>query len=281
MNILQIRYFLGIVNSGVSFTKAAQMLYISQPSLTNHIKRLNEELGIELFDTSNRSSIKLTPGGKLLYDFFSEYDSKFRKVCKEAKIANNQTTEIKIVILSGWDVSYMFPLQDDWHNKNPEISISRSSVGYKAIQEGILHHQYDLAVTTSDHFKGTPEVCVKELLSVSWIALYSTRHTLAEKENISIDDFKDDTLYTFSSDEAPHVQERIHAYCKTRGWIPRIKTFDDLESIILEMETGEGYTILDKWMRFIDLPTFKHIELDNTNTVCVVWKKDNPLSPLF
>ena len=48
MNSQQITYFLEVVRQG-SFTKAAQVLYTSQPSLSRQIARLEDEFGAELF----------------------------------------------------------------------------------------------------------------------------------------------------------------------------------------------------------------------------------------
>ncbi len=57
MNTQQIEYFLEVVRQG-SFTKAAQILYTSQPSLSRQITKLEEELGTSLFNRS-RSGVVL------------------------------------------------------------------------------------------------------------------------------------------------------------------------------------------------------------------------------
>jgi DNA-binding transcriptional LysR family regulator len=69
MTELEITYFLKIVDEGLSFTKASQSLYVSQPALTHHIKTLGEQLGVKLFNTSKKNSVTLTPAGKL-FAFF-------------------------------------------------------------------------------------------------------------------------------------------------------------------------------------------------------------------
>ena len=62
MEMHQIRYFLAVCDHG-SFTRAAQFSYISQPSLTQSIKKLEDELGGELF-TRDRSGCLLTSLGQ-------------------------------------------------------------------------------------------------------------------------------------------------------------------------------------------------------------------------
>ena len=48
MEIHQIRYFLAVCDKG-TFTRAAQAVYVSQPSMTQAINKLEEELGGELY----------------------------------------------------------------------------------------------------------------------------------------------------------------------------------------------------------------------------------------
>lgn len=50
-----------------SFTKASQELYISQPAVTQTIKKLEDQLNIELFKRSSSGTITLTPAGEVVY----------------------------------------------------------------------------------------------------------------------------------------------------------------------------------------------------------------------
>ena len=60
-------YFVAIVDEG-SLTKAAEHLYVSQPSLSQYLKRLEANLGVELFDRS-ASPLRLTYTGERYYQY--------------------------------------------------------------------------------------------------------------------------------------------------------------------------------------------------------------------
>ena len=64
MTLQQLAYFIAAVEHG-SFSAAAQALYIAQPSLSEQIKRLENELGVTLFVRTNRQLV-LTEAGQLL-----------------------------------------------------------------------------------------------------------------------------------------------------------------------------------------------------------------------
>lgn len=81
MTLTQLRYLLTIVKTG-SFNKAAEQLYVSQPSLTNAVKELEKELGITLFYRSGRG-VTLTGDGTefLLYakQLYGQYENIMEK----------------------------------------------------------------------------------------------------------------------------------------------------------------------------------------------------------
>ena len=76
MTLTQLRYLMTIARTG-SFNKAAEQLYVSQPSLTNAVKELEKELGITLFYRSGRG-VTLTGDGTefLLYakQLYGQYE---------------------------------------------------------------------------------------------------------------------------------------------------------------------------------------------------------------
>src|SRR5581483_8240216 len=57
-----------VVAERLNFTQAAEVLHITQPSVTSHVKALEEEVGVRLFDRS-ATGVTLTAAGKRLRDF--------------------------------------------------------------------------------------------------------------------------------------------------------------------------------------------------------------------
>ena len=78
LTIQQLRYAVGIANTG-SFNKAAEALFISQPSLTMAVQDLERQIGITIFNRSNRG-VTLTPEGEEFIARANELLNHFKSV---------------------------------------------------------------------------------------------------------------------------------------------------------------------------------------------------------
>ena len=66
MNLQQLRSFRQVVHDGMNLTRAAASLHTSQPSITRHLKSLEQELDAELFERGKGRLVKLSGAGRLL-----------------------------------------------------------------------------------------------------------------------------------------------------------------------------------------------------------------------
>lgn len=96
MNFQNMEYFLTVVTEG-SITKAADSLHITQQALSNHIARIEDELGCTLFD--RRQNLELTYSGKQFYESCQKILDIHRQTTSAIDdINNNQRGELRIGI---------------------------------------------------------------------------------------------------------------------------------------------------------------------------------------
>jgi DNA-binding transcriptional LysR family regulator len=276
MNDLQIKYFLGVVNNGCNFRKAAEALYVSQSAISQHIISLGKELGVKLFDTSNKSAIKLNPGGRVLYEFFTEYYEKLAESVILAKERNNILTgELKFACGMGWEMSDIEQKINTFCAAYPNIDVQFDSINFRQMENGLKENYYDVIITTLSEFKDEAVYNYKPLYESQAVLLYSVKHRLADKPDLQIKDFRNDLFYILREEEIPTVRITLGKYCQNNGFIPQFKKFPNVDSILLAIESGVGCSILNRKMRICNNTAYKWLELNMAIPIGFIWKKSN------
>ena len=97
IDLKTIHYIKAIAEEG-SFQKAAASLYISQPALSQYIKRIENELSFPLYERQNSKCV-LTPPGEILLQKGSDILSQFDTIIEEMKICANSQKKIYISVV--------------------------------------------------------------------------------------------------------------------------------------------------------------------------------------
>lgn len=265
-----------IVHQDMNFTKAAQQLFTSQPALSKQIAKLEEELGITLFDTTQKKAVKLTPAGKIFYEFFEDVNNGFQQAFERAMDASQKPFgEIKIACLNG---TYLPDIQQkisQFSRKYTDVTLTFVSGGFQSVSYGLDHGDYDMAITIESHFRNCPDICMKEIAQTPMIFVYSAYGELAAGNPTRPIDFKDELLYVLSSREAPVAKSVNEEICRTYGFMPEIKIMPNLDSIILAIESGKGFALFNDLTRIKDSSLFRYLKLDNMQGIVAVWKSKN------
>jgi DNA-binding transcriptional LysR family regulator len=145
MELRQLEYFL-MVSKTNSFTRAAERLYVSQPAVTNAIRSLEEELGIQLFDRNQKQAI-LTTEGQV---FCKHVENIMRGVSttifeiNELKNLNNGVLTLAITPIAGTRPIPMFLKM--FKKQYPNIKLSFIEGNVPEIQTLLIEDKADLGI---------------------------------------------------------------------------------------------------------------------------------------
>ena len=104
----QIKYFLAVAQE-MSFSKAAESLYVSQPAVSRQVAQLEQELGVPLFIRTNQE-ILITEAGQEFQRFFSEGQRAFLELVERMRNTSGSLQgTLNIGCSEGWDLSSFFP----------------------------------------------------------------------------------------------------------------------------------------------------------------------------
>lgn len=123
-----ILYYIDAILKYSNYGKAAKSLYISQPYLTQVIKRVESQLNCELI-TRNKLPYRLTEQGKIYYQYLTSLENNYAKLLREiSDVSDIDKTVIKIGVLPSLG-TYLLPLfLPDFLSINPNCRIELTEV---------------------------------------------------------------------------------------------------------------------------------------------------------
>jgi DNA-binding transcriptional LysR family regulator len=184
ITLQEIEYFLAAAER-LNFTAAAQALFASQPVVSKSVKRLESELGLRLFNRENRG-VSLTDEGRLLYDKWRFILGDFNASVKAAQsLACGTRRHVRIGCLSEFEHDLNFTefigyLESKYHN----VSLSVELHGFKELREMLLSGAFDMIISYNGELEDMNELQYKNLTQVKQYIAISSRHPLAEKDNL-------------------------------------------------------------------------------------------------
>lgn len=275
----QIDCFLSVAKH-LSFSKASAQMYKSQPSVSKQIALLEQELELSLFERSNRE-VQLTSAGLLLYDHLSNYRRELAETITAAKkVQGGKHKILKIGCLEGWmsDVFYthlrkLYPL------RITQTRIQIKALGFRHLANALSNGELDIIITLEGSLESDPDFTIKKLAKIQRVVCFSAHHHLAGKTDLTLRDFRDDSFYMLSEEEISSSKFKVRDTCDPYGFTPRIVVVPNIETKIMEMQTGHGVAFFDEWSRELHNSLFRWIPIDSFHTVGIAWNNSisNPV----
>ena len=146
MNTKQLKYVLVLAKEG-SFSRAAESLNISQPSLSQYIKKIEKNIGLELFDRTN-GEVRLTDAGHAYLDAGRKIiDLEHQLEVTFSDLATNKTGSLIIGTTPYRAVSIMPEIARYFQERYPGMHLVVREATTAELLEGMLHGGYDLCLT--------------------------------------------------------------------------------------------------------------------------------------
>lgn len=217
MNIKWLEYFLTISESK-NMTQAAEKLYVSLPSLSNMMKRLEEEIGFQLFDRSGRE-IKLSVLGKK----FMPYAEKSVESLSAGitKIRFDQLLEQNIVRIATTTSLVSQPIFTGFKMSYPMIVLSSDFINLNMLQDPRILQSYDFLITSPDDWKKRSFDEEHILYDNDYpVVLVSKEHRLSKRHNIKLKEIRNESFIAlYENYSSRHMFNRLF---RLAGFEPNI-----------------------------------------------------------
>lgn len=244
MELYQLRYFLAVAETG-NFTKAAVRSFISQPSLSQQILNLEEELGQQLFHRLGRKAV-LTEAGATLVEGARRILSDVDQTLHELKESTDLGPKVTVGAIPTV-APFLFPAVIA-HCRANEIllDIHTQEDFRRPLTESVLEGRLDWALISLPY--NEPRLHVEKLYSEPlWVAM-STTHPLAKAERLTFESLRDENFILLG--EASTLTLQIQRFCGDHDFEPRIShRCGQLSTAKSLTAMGLGITVLPKSAR--------------------------------
>ena len=177
------------VAKNLSFTKASQELFISQPAITKHVQELETAYQTRLFDRQG-SKISLTESGKLLLEHCERILEDYKRLEYEMHLLHNEYTgELKLGA-STTIAQYVLPaMLGGFIGKFPEVSLSLMNGNSREIEVALQEHRIDLGLV--EGVFRLPNLKYTTFLEDELVAVIRTNSKLPVGEEITPEELLD------------------------------------------------------------------------------------------
>lgn len=278
MDIRQLQYLIEVARFK-SFTKAADSLFITQPTISKAIKGMEDELGIALFDRIGKR-IELTDAGQIIAQQAQSIVTSFQNLTAELDdLRNLKKGHIRIGLPPMVGSSFFPRVIGQFHLQYPDITIQLFEDGAKKVEQDVASGMLDVGVvvlpTVQEGLNSFP--FVEEKLNL----VVHPSHSLAKQSEVALSELAGDDFVLFREDFTLH--DRIIGECAKVGFQPHVIYESSQWDLISEMvAVGLGITLLPETIcREVDDDRVCIIPLVNPIIpwkLGIVWREERYLS---
>ncbi|WP_458120958.1 cidABC operon transcriptional activator CidR [Paenibacillus sp. Z6-24] len=278
MDIRHLQYFIEVARLG-SFTRAAEALFITQPTISKTIRSLEEELGAPLFNRVGRS-VELTDAGKVIEQQAQNIVKSFQSLSSQLDDLRNLKSGHLRIGLPPMIGSRFFPqIIGRFHQMYPNVTIQLFEDGGKKVESDVVNGSLDIGVTVLPVTENILEYFsfTEEKLNL----IVPNNHRLAGATEVQMSELAEDFFIIFREDFTLHG--RIIEACIRVGFQPRIIYESSQWDLISEMVgAGLGVALLPETICNQINPRNIHI-ISNVQPVIpwhlgVIWHRERYLS---
>jgi LysR family transcriptional regulator, cys regulon transcriptional activator len=243
VTLKQLKYLVGIADSGLNITSAAERLYTSQPGISKQLKQLEAELGVQLFTRKGKSLAAITPAGR-------EVITRARKILREVgnitSLASDLTAELDgtlSIATTHTQARYVLPeVIRAFRERYPRVDLELHQGTSEQIAELVSTNKVDFAIATGsqDLF---PHLTTLPIYKWHRIVLVPKQHPLAKQTKLDLPTLADYPLvtYVFSGTSESSFKRAF----REQGLEPRVVfTARDADIIKTYVRMGMGVGVI-------------------------------------
>jgi len=232
MQLRHIRYLLAVAEHG-NFTRAAEALHVSQPTLSQQIIQLEETLGVALLDRSGRT-VKVTDAGRV-------YIEHARKALRELAsgrqaildVQDLARGELRLATTPTFTAYLVGPLLAAFHARYPGITVRLKEMSLDTIAAAVAADEVDLGIAFHVSRPADDIVCEPLLVERLSVVVGSKHRFVSQNNGITPQMLATEKLGVLSPDFA--TRQHVDDYLRSQGITPAVAIEANTISALIEV----------------------------------------------
>lgn len=187
MSDFRLKVFYSVAKN-LSFTKASQELFVSQPAVTKHIHELESMYNVRLFNRIN-NKISLTDAGRVMMEHCERILTEYRKLEYDMHALNNEYAgELRLGASTTISQYILPPILAKFTEKYPHIKVSLMDANSRTIENAIQENSIDLGLVEGVFH--APNLKYEAFQCDELVPIVRTELLSEDKEELSIEEFR-------------------------------------------------------------------------------------------
>jgi DNA-binding transcriptional LysR family regulator len=224
------------------FSRAAERLRRTQPAVSQAVRRLEIEIGTQVFDRSSKDGT-LTDAGRVLYS----YAQQMLNLRRDARGAIQELGSLqrgKVVIAANeYTVMHLLPIVSVYRTRHPTIKVEVKRSLASQIPSEILRRDVEIGVIT--YRPAQPGLTAIQVAKDGLALLVAPDHPLARRADVSVRDLGGESFLAHNV-RSPYRERVIQTFDRYRTPLPIVIELPTLESIKRLVERGLGVALMPR-----------------------------------
>lgn len=266
----QINCFLTVAQE-LSFTRAANILYISQPAISKSVSTLEDELGFRLFERRD-NTLYLTEAGRLMSAFFTKAGQEFHELTEHiAQLGSVTSHPVRIGCPDTWNPAFFHgKLLRYFNAEHPDIKLTIECYKLSELMIRLKSGKLDVVLTHDFYSPNQYGISSEYLTSTGCGILYSHEHF---KSVHYLEDFRFSNFLLYDSDIQKKFEGIIKNIC-SGVFTPSFINVGQFSTALFNMACGKGVMLFSDWDSVTLNSTYGFFAIDKMLPIRMIYRTD-------
>ncbi len=270
MTETQIRYFVA-VSDELSFSRAAQKLYVSQPAVSKNIALLENELGFMLFDRTGKHT-RITDEAKIFREYIDRSYADFYQTLDQIRqLRSDFNGHIKIGIVDTWSTSQFYDEIAVYFAKmHPNIELQVEAYGVDHMLTVLRDGGIDIGITYDFIVSNHKDIAAKPFITLDAGFLYEPTPDCPKTK---LEDFRD-MPFILKGEGSEPIRKLIQSLCASHGFNPRFIHSKGAGQEITDVRHGNAVLFCCEWHFWKETGMFQYFPINHRMPTKLIYIPD-------